>query len=288
MNKQVTHLIPAEDIDMGGIIVKQALPTQQVSNVGPFILLHHGTFEFTRDAPALQQGIGPHPHRGFSPVTLVIDGEVHHRDSFGHSQIASKGEVQWMNAGAGITHSERPSEALVHAGGQQEVIQLWINSPAAHKMTPPTYTYLSNDNLRTTKSADGAFTNKLVAGSYEGTRGNITPLSALLLMWCDSAGTGSQLHNIAAGHEAMIYVIKGSIQVKGYGPVTAQQLVIFSTQGHTIEVSTAGPVEYILLTGKPLDEKMVQHGPFVMNSETEILQAMRDYQMGKMGVLIEE
>jgi len=288
MLKKVQHLIPAEDVDMGGIAVKQALPTQQVSNVGPFILLHHGIFNFRSDAPAIHQGIGPHPHRGFSPVTLVVDGEIHHRDSFGNSQIAHKGEVQWMHAGAGITHSERPSEALVQAGGTQEVIQLWINSPAAYKMQPPSYSYLSNSRIRTYLSEDGAITNKVIAGRHNGTIGNITPLSDLLVLWASSTKEGSQTHTIADGHETMIYVIKGSIRLAGYGLVSSQELAVFSHAGTTVELTSYNGAQYLLLTGKPIDEKMLQHGPFVMNSETEILEAMRDYQMGKMGVLIEE
>ena len=128
MYRQVDHLIPAENVNMGGIIIKQALPTAKVPQVDPFLLLHHGRFGTRNDAPAKHQGIGPHPHRGFSPVTFVIEGEVHHRDSRGNNQIARKGEVQWMNAGAGIIHSERPSQDLVDSGGHQEIIQLWIIS----------------------------------------------------------------------------------------------------------------------------------------------------------------
>ena len=108
MNRNVRFLIPAYDIDMGGIPLKQALPTNKVEQVDPFLLLHHAEYTYTSDAPALHQGIGPHPHRGFSPVTFVVEGEVHHRDSWSNNQVARKGEVQWMHAGAGIIHSERP------------------------------------------------------------------------------------------------------------------------------------------------------------------------------------
>ena len=115
MNKSVKAVLPATEIDMGGFPVKQALPKQQFAQLDPFLLVHHGHGKYSNRRPAKQQGIGPHPHRGFSPVTFVIEGAVHHRDSRGNSQVAKQGEVQWMNAGAGIIHSERPSEEIADA-----------------------------------------------------------------------------------------------------------------------------------------------------------------------------
>ncbi len=131
--KKVKRLLLATEIDMGGFPVKQALPTQKVDRVDPFLLLHHARTQYYNDRPAKTQGIGPHPHRGFSPVTFVIEGEVHHRDSRENNQIAKEGEVQWMHAGMGIIHSERPSENLAANNGVQEIIQVWINSPADKK-----------------------------------------------------------------------------------------------------------------------------------------------------------
>ena len=151
MFKKVSQIIPAFDVNMGGIIVKQALPTQKVEHIDPFLLLHHGKFKFNPLAAAKHQGIGPHPHRGFSPVTFVVEGEVHHQDSRGNNQIASKGEVQWMHAGAGIIHSERPSEKLIEQKGQQEIIQLWINSPASSKKKEPHYQFIPKEQIPTSK-----------------------------------------------------------------------------------------------------------------------------------------
>jgi len=156
----------------------------------------------------------------------VIDGEVHHRDSRGHNQIATKGEVQWMNAGAGIIHSERPSQALIDNGGSQEVIQLWVNSPAGHKMKPPTYTYISNDNVKSFSSVDGSFINKVIAGSHQDIIGNIDPLSSLSIVWCQSKFDGFQEHKIDDSHQSMLYLIKGEVIVKGYGKVEAEHLVV--------------------------------------------------------------
>lgn len=273
---------------MGGIIVKQALPTQKVRQVDPYLLLHHGQFSFSDSAPAKQQGIGPHPHRGFTPVTFVIEGEVHHRDSRGNNQIAKKGEVQWMHAGAGIVHSERPSEDLVAKNGKQEIIQLWINSPASNKMLQPTYQHIPESDIPTIRSADEVFTTKVVAGRYGDQVGRIVPESEVLVLWANSTAAGSVAFDIPINMNAMLYLIKGSASIKGYGLIEEESLAVFAEEGDEITVTTTAAAEFLVLAGEPLNEELVQHGPFVMNSTTEIMEAMRDYQMGKMGILIED
>lgn len=288
MRKSVKYLIPSVDVDMGGIILKQAIPTERIDQIDPFLLLHHGEFTYRYDAPARQQGIGPHPHRGFSPVTFIIEGEIHHRDSRGNDQVAKKGEVQWMHAGAGIVHSERPSQKLVDYKGKQEIIQLWINTPAKKKMTPPSYQYIPENEIPLFHSHDGLIQNKLITGKVNGLRGKIRTESDLNVLWSKAKADGTQEYTIDKGHSSMVYLVKGDITVKGFGYVNAKNLVVFEEEGDEIEISANSDAEYLVLTGKPIEEKTVQRGPFVMNSMTEIMEAMRDYQMGKMGILIEE
>lgn len=288
MLKSVKYLLPAEDIDMGGIIVKQALPTQKIDQLDPFLLLHHGTFTSTEDAPARHQGIGPHPHRGFSPVTFVIRGEVHHRDSRGNNQIAKEGEIQWMFAGAGIVHSERPSDDLASISGTQEIVQLWINAPAAAKMKQPKYQYKSEVEIPLFSSEDGQIINKLVAGNYGDLQSNMQTESELLIIWSRSLIGGHQSYDIPSLHNAMLYIVKGNIHIKGYGKASPENLIIFDKADGVIALSADENTEFLLLSGKPIDEVVVKQGPFVMNTTTEIMVAMRDYQMGKMGILIEE
>ena len=287
-HKQVTNLLPSVTIDMGGFPVKQPMPTQKIQQVDPFLLLHHARTKYSDRRPARAQGVGPHPHRGFSPVTFVIEGEVHHRDSWENNQIAKQGEVQWMHAGAGIVHSERPSEALVARSGHQEIVQLWINSPASAKMKPPEYYYVSNDVMCTFTSEDKKITNKLIAGDYGGHQGNIIPQSDLLVMWSEGEKDGTQKVDIPKGYNSMLYTIKGDISIKGYGLVEKEHLVVFDQAEGIIEVTFKEKGQYLLVCGKPIDEKVTQSGPYVMNTQTEVLEAMRDYQMGKMGILIEE
>ncbi len=286
--KKVTTVLPASPVNMGGIIVKQALPKQSVQQVDPFLLLHHATFTFNEFVPAIKQGIGPHPHRGFSPVTFVINGEVHHRDSRGNNQIAKKGEVQWMNAGAGIVHSERPSENLVKTKGKQEVIQLWVNSPANKKMEQPLYQFASEAAMPTFLSDDKRISHKLVAGTYNGLKSTLKTASELLIIWATAEAGGKQVLQVPTHYNTALYLISGELNIAGYGITAPQSLVVFDNNAENIAVTAKTNAAFLLLAGVPLNEKLVQHGPYVMNSETEILRAMRDYQMGKMGVLIED
>tara|TARA_R110002072_G_scaffold172042_1_gene325813 strand:+ start:9542 stop:10408 length:867 start_codon:yes stop_codon:yes gene_type:complete len=288
MKRKVERIIPAFDIDMGGILLKQALPTNNVSQIDPFLLLHHGDFKYTDRKPAIQQGIGPHPHRGFSPVTFVISGEIHHRDSRGNNQIAKKEEVQWMNAGSGVVHSERPSEAIASVSGKTEIIQLWINSPAINKAKPPYYNHVEEVNLPAFFSDDKLVRSKLITGDYNGISGAMKGDSDLLILWNNAKKDGVQQLVIEERFNLMIYVIGGDVRVTGHGLVDAKTLIVFENKGKEIEMTANSDAEYLVLGGVPIEEKVVQHGPFVMNTESEIMEAMRDYQMGKMGVLIEE
>ena len=286
--KQVKYLLPATEIDMGGFPVKQALPTQKVQQWDPFLLLHHAKVKFSKHRLGKHQGVGPHPHRGFSPVTFVIEGEVHHRDSWGNNQIAKEGEVQWMHAGAGIVHSERPSEALIERQGQQEIVQLWINSPAHKKMIPPTYSYVSNEAMTVFSSEDQKISNKLIAGNYGKLSGKVVPQSELLVIWGEGKQGGTQQLTIPKRFSSMLYLIKGNMTLKGYGMIEGENLAVFDQKGDIIEMSFKEDGQFILLCGKAIDEVVTQSGPYVMNTQTEILEAMRDYQMGKFGILIEE
>lgn len=288
MYKSVSVLIPAFNVDMGGVMVKQSLPTNNIQQVDPFLLLHHAKFSFRNDAPALHQGLGPHPHKGFTPVTFVIEGEVHHRDSRGNNQVAKKGEVQWMHAGAGIVHSERPSEALVQREGEQEIIQLWINSPSSSKQKEPMYQFLSEKNIPKFASNDKLVSNKLITGQYGQTRGLVVPESEQLLIWGEANKGGEHVYEVSSSFNTMIYLVKGEIRIAGFGLVEKESLVILKDDSELIGIKATTDSQFLILAGKGLNENTVQQGPFVMNTQTEILEAMRDYQMGKMGFLVEE
>lgn len=287
--KKVKQIIPAFDINMGGIVLQQALPTNKVEQIDPFLLLHHGKIEFKKGIPALQQGVGPHPHRGFTPVTFVIKGAIDHRDSRGNRQLAKTGEVQWIHSGSGIIHSERPSDEMARNGGETEIIQLWINSPATSKMKEASYQYIPKEEMKTFSSSDEKVNSRLIAGSYDGQTSQIKTESELLILWNVAKKDGVQLFTIPIEFQTSIYTIKGDVRIKGHGNVDPKCFVVFEQDDNTeIEVVANTDAQYLILAGVPIEEKLAQYGPFVMNNQTEIMQALRDSQMGKMGVLIEE
>jgi len=287
--KKVKQIIPAFDIDMGGIILQQALPTNAIEQIDPFLLLHHGKISFKEGIPALHQGVGPHPHRGFTPVTFVIEGEIDHRDSRGNRQLAITGEVQWIHSGSGIIHSERPSKEVAAKGGSTEIVQLWINTPAKNKMNPASYQFVPKDELKVITSEDGKMKSKLITGNYNGLKAQIKTESELLILWSIAEKESSQTFTIPKQFQTSIYSIKGNIRISGHGIVDAKSLVVFESDSEEkIEISTQSEAQFLILSGVPINEKIAKHGPFVMNNQTEIMEAMRDYQMGKMGILIEE
>jgi redox-sensitive bicupin YhaK (pirin superfamily) len=286
--KKVKYSLPAVTIDMGGLPVKQALPTNNVDQIDPFLLLHHGQIKPIYNRPALSQGVGPHPHRGFSPVTFVIDGEVHHRDSRGNNQVAKAGEVQWMHSGLGIVHSERPSEHLLAEKGHMEIVQLWINSPAKSKMKEPDYQYISKADMSYHTSDDGLVVTNVIAGKFGDFTGKIRMQSELLVLWGSAKEGGKERYSVPNEFNSSIYLIRGNMHIEGFGIVDPESLIAFETEGDEISLTFTSDAQFLVLTGKPIGEKVTQHGPFVMNTQTEIMEAMRDYQMGKMGILIEE
>lgn len=284
--RTVAGIVPAHDVDMGGTKVKQPLPTQRVEQIDPFLLIHH--FGPTTARPGEDPlGVGPHPHRGFEPVTLLYQGGISHRDSRGNKGELSGGDVQWMTAGRGIIHSERASRAFLEEGGVMEGIQLWVNLPADKKMIQPGYQDIRADRIPVIRGEGVRL--RVVAGSFGDQTGPAvtqTPIEA----WQLSLQAGGRIElPLPAGHNALIYILHGQVKLNdnfGYG---AETMVHFRDDGEGIVLQgEADDTEVLLLAGRPINEKVVSWGPYVMNSQTEIMQAMRDYQMGKMGVYIPE
>lgn len=286
--KQVKQLLYAHPYDMGGLPIRQPFPTNKIDHIGPFILLHHANVIVPKHIAPKNAGVGPHPHRGFAPVTFIFEGAVHHRDSRGNSSIVEKGGVQWMNAGMGVIHSERPPENIHEIGGVQEIIQLWVNIPSAHKKDQPQYIPLKAEELTTVKYDDDKVKLNIVAGEVNGLKGPITGLSPLAAASIEMQQSGSISINITNNFESLIYILSGKVKIKGYGEVEHHHAVVFEMEGDAIELEALEDTRILYLAGESINEKMVAQGPFVMNSETEIMEAYRDYQMGKMGILIEE
>lgn len=287
-NRSVSRLLYAHVVDMGGIPVRQPLPSQQVDQVDPFLLLHHADLQAPRHIEPRHAGIGPHPHRGFSPVTFIFKGGVHHRDSRGNNSVIYEGGAQWMNAGRGIIHSERPPADIHERGGRQELIQLWINTPAAHKMDQPMYFPVAAEEVPETLSPDKLITIRLFAGELMDKKGPAPSQTEVIAATMLIEPHGRVEIPLPREHNVMLYLLDGEVNIEDYGRTEGLHLVVFNTDGDGITIEGIEPTRALLLSGKPLNEEVVSYGPFMMNTQTQILEAMRDYQMGKMGVLIED
>lgn len=287
-NRTVLQLLYAEKVDMGGFPVRQPFPTQRVEQIDPFLLLHHADVKAPQHVDPDDAGVGPHPHRGFSPVTFIFKGGVHHRDSRGNDSVIYAGGAQWMNAGMGIIHSERPPQNIHEIGGRQEIIQLWINTPAAFKMDQPAYFPLTADEAPTFISEDKKVQLRVFSGQLLDLKGPIPSQLDVNAATLELKSGGRISIPIPATHNAFVYLLDGKLTVDGFGIVDGLHAVVFGKDGDGISIAAKEDTRVLLLSGEPLNEKVVSHGPFVMNTETQILEAMRDYKIGKMGVLIED
>lgn len=287
-NRTIQILQYADTVDMGGMPVRQPLPAQFIDQLDPFLLLHHHSGRVRKGAHPREVGVGPHPHRGFSPVTFIFKGDVHHRDSRGNSEIVHAGGVQWMDAGMGIMHSERPSTELANSGGEQEIVQLWVNTPQSRKMDQPNYQALQAQDIPVVQPQAGEGSIQVIAGTFQGIKGPAQSKLDLIMLRADLESGAEHTFAIPAQYAAMVYVVKGGIAVSGYGPVPALHMAVFKHDGDSIQISADQQSIVLVLAGVPINEPIAQYGPFVMTNQTEILHAMRDYQMGKMGILIEE
>ena len=250
--------------------------------LSPFLLLDHaGPAEF---APSNKpRGVGQHPHRGFETVSIVYEGEVAHRDSTGQGGVIGPGDVQWMTAGSGILHEEFHSPAFTHKGGQLHMVQLWVNLPAKDKMTAPSYQAILNAEIPKVEIDNGAATARVIAGEFLGARGaahTFTPMQVVDL--AIQAGTSVRLPAHVGWNTALV-ILKGKAQINQEHAAHEAQLVVFSQEGEALVIDAKEDVQALLLSGLPLDEPIVGHGPFVMNTMDEIKQAFVDFQSGGFG-----
>jgi len=269
-----------------GFPVRRAFAGVAAAELDPFIHMDQmGEIDY---APGEPKGTPWHPHRGFETVTYMLDGTFLHQDSHGGGGVIQGGGTQWMTAGAGILHIETPPEALVVSGGLFHGIQLWVNLPAAEKMIAPRYQNLVGELITMVASPDGGALLRVIAGEVGGHRGpgaTHTPISVLHA----TVAAGAQVTvPWPAEFNALGYVLAGAGSVGMQGaPVDTGQLVVFGP-GHAMTLrGGAGPLDVLLLGGTPLREPVVAHGPFVMNTRSQIIEAMEDYQAGRLGVVPE-
>ena len=250
--------------------------------LSPFLMLDHaGPYTFT--PTTAKRGVGTHPHRGFETVTIVYEGEVAHRDSTGAGGTIGPGDVQWMTAASGILHEEYHSEAFAKSGGPMEMVQLWVNLPARDKGAAPGYQTLLNADIPQVELPDGAGHLRVIAGDYAASHGparTFTPINVWDVRLRDGASTELKA---VPGHTLALVVLHGTVMINGQQVARAGQLVHMDRAADTVQLEANNDVTLLWLSGEPIDEPVVGYGPFVMNSEEEIRQAMDDFRSGRFG-----
>ena len=251
-------------------------------HLSPFLLLDYaGPHKF--DPAAQPRGVGQHPHRGFETVTIVYEGEVEHRDSTGAGGKIGPGDVQWMTAASGILHEEFHSREFTRTGGTLEMVQLWVNLPAKDKLAAPGYQTLLNTDIPSIELPEGAGTVRVIAGEYAGHRGparTFTPID----VWDVRLGQGHAVDfTLPEGRNLSLVVLKGTVQVNGSQVAREAQMVTLSLDGRDVHIEANSDASLLLLGGEPIDEPVVGYGPFVMNTQEEISQAIVDFNSGKFG-----
>ncbi|WP_021024969.1 pirin family protein [Comamonas sp. B-9] len=249
--------------------------------LSPFLLLDFaGPAEF---APAsAPRGVGQHPHRGFETVTIVYDGEVAHRDSTGQGGEIGPGDVQWMTAGAGILHEEFHSPAFTAKGGKLRMLQLWVNLPAKDKGAAAGYQAIVQSQIPAVALPGGGQL-RVIAGDYQGQQGpakTFTPMQ----VWDLRLVAGEKLElELPEGWSTALAIVQGTVLVNGNEVAREAQLVVMAQEGRKLSLEANGDAALLLMSGEPIDEPIVGYGPFVMNSQQEIVQAVNDFNSGRFG-----
>lgn len=251
-------------------------------HASPFLLLDYaGPTEFT--PAARPRGVGQHPHRGFETVTIVYKGEVEHRDSTGSGGLIGPGDVQWMTAASGILHEEFHSAEFTRKGGMLEMVQLWVNLPAKDKMAAPGYQTILDGDIPSVELADGAGRVRVIAGNYQGHQGpakTFTPMDVWDLRLHQGHATGL---TVPEGRMLALVVLHGTVLVNGQHIAREAQLVLFDRTDTDVSLEANSDATVLVLSGEPIEEPIVGYGPFVMNTQAEIQEAITDFNTGRFG-----
>lgn len=254
--------------------------------ISPFILMDHAA---PKNFPPTDQklGVGEHPHRGFETVTFALQGEIEHRDSGGGGGTIGRGGVQWMTAGSGVVHDEFHSRNFAKQGGPFEMVQLWVNLEAKNKMTKPRYQSLSQDQFSEVFFNDKKAKAEVIAGEFLNAKGPAETYSNINIFKLETFEDTNINLDLKSGTNTLIFQIQGGSEIQNK-TLKPRDLAVFDRSGSKIKISANKNSFYLVLNGDPIDEPVAHYGPFVMNTQTEIMQAIQDYQAGRMGTLVQE
>ena len=277
-------LVPAHrQAEGGGFIVRRPFPSGDISAIDPFLLLDEmGPVEY---APGKAVGAPDHPHRGFETVTYLLAGEIEHRDSNGGFGVITPGAVQWMTAGAGIVHSELPTNQMMRLGGRMHGFQLWVNLRAASKMIPPRYQGYEAYDIPS-RELDGGGTLRVIAGEVDGLVGIVDTTSPVTFAHVSLRAGESVDWQVPDGHTALVHPFVNGVVVNGVGADEGHMVVCDRDSGSVTTIAGEQECEVLLLGGEPLNEPIARYGPFVMNTREEIIRAFEDYEAGRLGSIV--
>jgi redox-sensitive bicupin YhaK (pirin superfamily) len=278
------RLAARRTVEGGGFVVRRPFPTPEMSTFDPFLLLDEmGPVDY---APGQAVGAPDHPHRGFETVTYLLDGEFEHEDSAGNRGRLTPGDIQWMTAGRGVIHSEMPSARIRREGGRVHGFQVWVNLPARDKMRLPRYQDVTADQLPVARTPDGLATVKVIAGEALGVAARVETLTPILYFDVSVRPGGRVELDVPPAFNVAVYVYDGEARV-GDGAVSPSGTFALLGAGDRVAISCAadatGDARALVLGGEPLNEPVARYGPFVMNTEAEIHQAIADFRSGHFG-----
>lgn len=278
-SRTIKKQYPAHRDDIGPLITRRPVPGPGLKQIDPFLFLnHHGPQVYPENNSGLP--FEPHPHRGFETLTFVVKGELVHRDSAGYESKIEAGGIQWMTAGKGIVHSETSSPNFKKEGGEIEILQLWINLPAKLKMSQPAYVGLQKNEIPNFSLDDNKVNMCLIAGHWQNEEGPVKSITEIGMMTIAFSAGGKGIFSISVERNVFLYVVRGQLLVNNQD-VAEYHLVDFEQDGEEILIEAKSDALILLGHGIPCAEPMVAHGPFVMNTNEEIIEAIRDYQAGK-------
>ena len=250
----------------------------------PFVLFdYHPSFYYS--PTTAQRGVAVHPHKGFETVTIAFEGKIAHHDSVGNSGIIEPGEVQWMTASSGILHAEYHEKEFAEKGGNLKMVQLWVNLPAKNKSSKPDYQSITTNQIQNIALKNNAGILKLIAGGYNGIKGPAKTFTPIHLSVTDLNENANAQFSFPQHYNTLLLVTKGSVVINNNEEVNENEFVVFDTEGTEIFISAKQKTEILFLSGEPINEPIVQYGPFVMNTQQEIREAIKEFNEGKFGIL---
>ena len=270
-----------------GFDVTSPMPGPRIRQLSPYLLIDHiGPMQIApTDTPL---GSPPHPHRGFETVTVVYDGYLAHRDTAGHDGTIGPGDVQWMTAGAGLRHAEMYDRDFAQRGGKLELLQLWVNMPKADKLVPPQYQELRADSITSVPVPGGKGNIRVIAGSYGGATGPASTFSPITLLDLHLGQGDDFVLTLPAAYNVGLYIARGAVLVNGDRPAKTQQLVVLGWNSTDVQITASEDSLVLVLAGEPIEEPLATYGPFVMNTNEELMAAIADFESGNMGKFPED